>query len=232
MTFLSLPRLATSSTSPSIIVFTALSILSMSALFSSSAALANSCSRSDIDYYLQHGFTNVQVVQLCASPAATQTTGQQVQASQSPDTPVLSQAQTQQNNKLREDQSYLSAALDGDGVTMTPQGLSLFPRECIEYGPPYNIDLVEDICVHTKLNIKFSGMSIGKASKGLFLVRDASIKIRGSIQREFVGINRLRRQDREAVLETLAANPKHVDLKIRRGIDPSAVASRLAKYAK
>ena len=63
MTFLSSPRLGspTSKVTTSII---ALSILSASALFSSSAALANSCSKSDIDYYLQRGFTNDQVVQL------------------------------------------------------------------------------------------------------------------------------------------------------------------------
>lgn len=229
MTFLSSPKLglSTSKTTTSII---ALSILSISALFSSSNALANSCSKSDIDYYLQRGFTNAQVVQLCAGPTAAQNTGQQAQTYQAP-TQAQSQ-QAQQNNQLREDQSYLSAALDGDGVTMTPQNLTLLPRECIEYGPPNNIDLVETICVNTKLNISFAGMNIGKASKGLLLVRDATVKIRGNIQREFIGINDLRRQDREAVLEKLSKNPREVKLKIRRGIDPSAVAIRLSKYAK
>ena len=229
MTFLSSPKLPipTSKAMTSII---ALSILSLSALFSSSNALANSCSKSDIDYYLQRGFTNAQVVQLCAGPAAVQNTGQQVQNYQAP-TQAQSQ-QAQQNNQLREDQSYLSAALDGDGVTMTSQNLTLLPRECIEYGPPNNIDLVETICVNTKLNISFAGMNIGKASKGLLLVRDATVKIRGNIQREFIGINDLRRQDREAVLEKLSKNPREVKLKIRRGIDPSAVANRFSKYAK
>ncbi|MEH6457561.1 MAG: hypothetical protein V7749_14625 [Cocleimonas sp.] len=230
MTFLSSPRLGspTSKVTTSII---ALSILSASALFSSSAALANSCSKSDIDYYLQRGFTNDQVVQLCAGPAVTQNSGQTYQA------PTQAQIQqTQQNNQLREDQSYLSAAIDGDGVTMTPQGLTLLPRECIQYGSTSgsqaSADLVETICVNTKLNINFSGMQIGKASKGLFLVSDAKVIVKGNIQRELIGINELRRQDREAILETLSKNPKEIKLKIRRGIDPSTVAGRLRRYAK
>jgi len=211
----------------------ALSILSMSALFTSSNALANSCSKSDIDYYLQRGFTNEQVVQLCAGPAAVQNTGQQAQTYQAPT--QAQSLQAQQNNQLREDQSYLSAALDADGVTMTTQSLTLLPRECIEYGTSTSkasADLIETICVNTKLNINFAGMNIGKASKGLFLVRDAKVIVKGNIQREFVGINELRRQDREAIMETLSTNPKEVNLKIRRGIDPSAVAARLKRYAK
>jgi len=230
MTFLSSQKLGTS-TSKATTSIIALSVFSMSALFTSSNALANSCSKSDIDYYLQRGFTNEQVVQLCAGPAATQNTGQTYQA------PTQAQnQQTQQNNQLGEDQSYLSAALDSDGVTMTPQTLTLLPRECIEYGSASGsqaaADLKETICVNTKLIINFAGLTIGKASKGLFLVKDAKVIVKGNIQRELIGINELRRQDREAIIEKLSTNPKAVDLKIRRGLDPSAVAERLNRYAK
>ena len=75
-------------------------------------------------------------------------------------------------------------------------------------------------------------MKIGKASKGLFLVRDASLNVKGNIKRELVGINELRRQDREAILEVLTTNPAEVFLKIRRGISPSTVGDRLKKYIK
>lgn len=207
----------------------ALSVLSLASVFFGSTASANTCSKSDVDYYLQRGFTNDQVVQLCVGAPA-QNPNQQTQNYQAP-----TQAQTQQaqqSNELREDQSYLSAALDADGVTMNSQSLTLLPRECIEYGPPNNIDLVETICVNTKLQVNFAGLNVGKASKGLFLVKDATVILKGNIQREFVGIDELRRQDREAILETLKTNPTEVKLKIRRGIDPGAVANRLKKYAK
>ena len=229
MTFLSSEKLGSTSIK-AITLTTAFSVLFISALFLSSNALANTCSKSDVDYYLQRGFTNDQVVQLCAGAVNNQNNSQRALISQTP-TPVQQQ-QTQQNNQLREDQSYLSAALDAEDVTMTSQNLTLLPRECIEYGPPNNIDLMETICVNTKLSIDFAGMKIGKASKGLFLVRDASLNVKGNIKRELVGINELRRQDREAILEVLTTNHAEVFLKIRRGISPSTVGDRLKKYIK
>lgn len=229
MTFLSTAQLSETITRIKAAVI-ALSILSLSAFFPSSIAFANSCSKSDIDYYLQRGFTNAQVVQLC-SGATAQNTGQTYQAP--------SQAQIQQNqqsNQLKEDQSYLSAALDAEGVEMTTQSLTMLPLECIEYGSKSNSkassDLEETICVGTQLTIDFAGLKVKKAKKGIFFVRDPTVDITGNIKREFVGINNLRRQDREAILETLSKTPKSVKLKIRRGIDPSNVAQRLKRYAK
>ena len=137
---------------------------------------------------------------------------------------------------MREDESYLSAALDASSVTLNDQSLIITPLECFKHGPSSNSkaapDLVENICVNTKININLAGMKIGKASRGLFLVQEPKINISGNIKREFVGLNALRRQDREAALETLRKNPNKVALKIRRGIEPSTVAQKLSKYAK
>lgn len=240
MTFLSVPQLQAKlalklkmSSKKIITSVWAISTLSMLSVFSSSTAFANSCSKSDIDYYLQRGFTNAQVVQLCAGPAAAQNTGQQTQTYQAP---AAQTQQSQQQNQIREDESYLSAALDASAVNITNQSLTIQPRECIEYGSSKGgqaaSDLAATICVNTKVKVNFSGMTIGKTSRGFFLVKDPTVSVRGNIQREFVGIKDLRRQDREAILETLSRNPKVVKIKIRRGIEPSAVAQRLSKYTK
>lgn len=216
-------------TSKSIISILALATVSVVSLFSSSSALANSCSKSDIDYYLQRGFTNAQVVQLCAGPAQTST--QQTQTYQAP----AQTQQTLQQSQMREDESYLSAALDAASVNLNNQSLTILPRECIKHGPDGGqaaSDLVENICINTKLTINLAGMSIGKASRGFFLVKDPKINVKGNIQRELTGLGVLRRQDREAVLSKMSKNPKEVSIKIRRGIDPSIVAQRLRKYSK
>ena len=232
MTFLSSAKLA-SINIKAIYLLTALSLLSISILFFSSNALANTCSKSDVDYYLQRGFTNDQVVQLCVGAVTNQSNNQRALISKKP---IPAQPQlTQQGNQIREDQSYLSAALDASDVTMTNQGLTISPSECIDYGPSVgraSADLIETICVNTKLTINFTGMKIGKASRAILLVRDGTLNVKGNIQREFVGINELRRQDRAAILETLTTNPNEVSLKIRRGINPSSVGDRLKKYIK
>jgi len=209
----------------------ALSTLTMLSIFPTSTALANSCSKSDIDYYLQRGFSNDQVVQLCAG--GSQSSGQQAQTYQAP---AVQTQQQQQQSQVREDESYLSAALDADSVTMTDQKITLLPRECIEYGPTgsakASADLEETLCVDTKLDINFAGMKVGKISRGFLLVRDTKVNIKGTIKREFIGINQLRRQDRDAIRERLSTNPTQVNLSIRKGIDPRAVASRLKKHSR
>ena len=199
-----------------------LTIVVISSIFTTTTALANSSSKSDIDYYLQRGFTNDQVVKLCVGTSSNQNNA-------SNQNTVL---QSQAVNQLSEDQSYLSAALAANDVTLSNQNLTLLPRECIKYGPPNNADLIETICVDTKLSISLSGMTVGRASSGLLFVKDATVNVKGNIQREFVGINRLRRQDREAILETMKTNPSEVSLSVRRGIAPSSVRQRLAKYSK
>jgi len=209
-----------------LLVITTLLIMSV---FSSTTALANSCSKSDIDYYLQKGFTNDQVVLLCAGPS--QSSGQQTQDYQAP-------AQTQQSlqqSQMREDESYLSAALDASSVNLNNQSLTIFPRECIKHGPDIGQaapDLVEKICINTKLTINLAGMVVGKASRGFFLVKDPKVNVKGNIQRELTGLSELRRQDREALLSKMSKNPKAVNIKIRRGIDPIIVAQRLSKYSR
>ena len=209
----------------------ALSAVSILSIFPNSIALANSCSKSDIDYYLKRGFTNAQVVQLCAGPA--QTSGQQTQTYQAP---AVQTQQYQQQNQAREDESYFNAALNAENVVINNEIISVLSEECIKHGPDSGsqaaADLIEKICVGTKININFSGMVVGKASKGFFLVKDPSVNIKGNIQRDLIGLNQLRRQDREIITEKLSKSPTSVSLKIRRGIDPSNVALRLRKYAK
>ena len=212
-----------------IISLLALTSISILGVLANSAAHASSCSKADIDYYLQRGFTNDQVVQLCSGSA--QSNSQQTHTYQAP----VQNQQSQQQNQIREDESYLSAALDANGVNLNNQNLTILPRECfVSSGSTSRAssDIAETLCVNTKLKINFAGMKIGKASKGLFLVSDAKIKIAGNIQRELIGLNQLRRQDRETVLENLSKTPKEVNVKIRRGIDPTAVAQRLKKYSK
>lgn len=199
-----------------------LGALAVTTFFYSPSAAANSCSRADIEYYLQRGFSNDQVVQLCAGPTTAVQNNQQYQA---PVAPL-------QINPLREDESYLSAALDAETVKLSNDKLVVNARECIEYGPPNNSDLWETICTFTKLTLPFNGLQIGKSQKGIFLVRDATVDVTGNIQREFTALNELRRQDREAILETLKTNPRNVALKVRRGIEPKTVADRLRKYIK
>jgi len=194
----------------------AIVLFSTSAIFSSSSVFANSCSKSDIDYYLERGFSNEQVVQLCTA-AAPQNTTQQIQ-----------NQQIQQANQLQEDQNYLSEALEAKSVNLTNQSLTIFPIECVVPEGGTNAT----VCIDTKIMIDLSGMIIGKASKR-FLLRGPKVNIKGNIKRELVGLNRLTyKGDRVVAQKKLTPSASQIDINIREGFAPILVAKRLAKYSK
>jgi len=199
------------------------SILAVSSLFIATDLMANTCSKGDIDYYLQRGFSHDQVLQLCG----TATAPKQVQYSGGTYAPP-----NPQMTALREDQIYLETALDAKNVKITPQNLTYSGKECAEFGPPNNTDLIEEACVTSKVTIDFAGLQVIKTSSGLFLVKDAEFIVRGNIKREYLDFNRVRRQEKSEVLRLLPNNPKEVNIPVRRGIHPKEVVAKLRKYIK
>ena len=108
---------------------TTASLLAVFSLFFSSELLASGCSKADIEYYLQKGFSHEQVTKLCSIPTAP--------------APYQGQAPAPQNSPQSVDQAYLAAALDAKNITLNQDQLSYSAKECAEYGPPNNTDLIE-----------------------------------------------------------------------------------------
>ncbi|WP_299877382.1 hypothetical protein [uncultured Cocleimonas sp.] len=193
------------------------SLLAVFSLFFSSELLASGCSKADIEYYLQKGFTHEQVTKLCSIPTAAPAA-------------VPYQGQPQQAAPQSADQAYLAAALDAKNVTLNQNQLSYSSKECAEYGPPNNTDLIEEACVNTTVTVNFAGLKIKKLSNGLFLIKDAQFLVEGDLRRDYLNLNKVRRQEKSEVLRLLPTNPKRVNIPIRRGIDPEEVAQRIRKY--
>ena len=195
---------------------TTASLLAVSSLFFSSELLASSCSKADIEYYLQKGFSHDQVTKLCSIPVAA--------------APSQGQVPAQQNSPQGADQSFLAAALDAKNVTLNQNQLSYSSKECADYGPPNNTDLIEEACVNSTVTINFSGLKIKKIANGFFLIKDAQFIVEGNLKRDYLNFGSVRRQEQTEVLRLLPKKPNRVNIPIRRGIDPEDVAQRLRKY--
>ena len=193
---------------------TTASLLAVFSLFFSSELLASGCSKADIEYYLQKGFTHEQVTKLCSIPTVA----------------APYQGQPQQGSPQSADQAYLAAALDAKNITLNQNQLSYSSKECAEYGPPNNTDLNEETCVNSTVTINFAGLQIKKMSSGLFLIKDAEFIVEGNLKREYLNLASVRRQEKSEVLRLLPTIPKQVNIPLRRGIDPEEVAQRLRKY--
>ncbi|GAA0427280.1 hypothetical protein GCM10009133_39850 [Cocleimonas flava] len=196
---------------------TTAALLAVFSLFFSTELLASGCSKADIEFYLQKGFTHEQVTKLCSIPTAAPAAAPY-------------QGQPQQGSPESVDQAYLAAALDANNVTINQNRLSYTSKECVEYGPPNNTDLIEEACANTTVTVNFAGLKIRKISNGFFLIKDAQFLVEGDLKREFLNLNKVRRQDKSEVVRLLPTNPKRVNIPIRRGIDPEEVAQRIRKY--
>ncbi len=210
------------------------SFIAFSSLLVSSNVMANTCSKADIDYYLQSGFNHDQVIKLCsAAKAAPAPISPPAPPSykNAPNSAPAASAVNNQSGNLGQDQVFLSTALAAKNVKLTPQALSYDLKECVEYGYPNNPDLSDEACVNSRITISMQGLKVLKVSKGLFLVKDASLSVQGTIQREYINYNSVRRQEKEAIITLLPTNPSNIKIPVKRGIDPRQVADKIRSYS-
>ncbi|MEE9325927.1 MAG: hypothetical protein V3U71_01435 [Cocleimonas sp.] len=208
-----------------------LTTLAFSSLYPAEILLANSCSKADITFYLQKGFSHDQVMKLCGTTttAAQASSVQTQRVPQAPNTNYTSITQ-RQSNSTRETQVYLEAAFKANDVMLTPPLLTYTSKECVEHGPQNNTDLNTEACIDSKITINLNGLKIIKASKGIFLIKNTELIVEGNVKREYINIDSIRRQDRNIIETMLPTNPKQINLPIKSGINPDQVAKKLKPY--
>ncbi len=213
------------------------SILSRAALFAlfaaSGHAMANTCSKEDIQFYLQSGFSHEQVVRLCtnAPPVMQQAPAPAAPSSVAPvpATPaaVTAVPQTATDRVSRDDLVYFKTAIESDQVDLTRDTLSYKLGGCIKYGEVDDFGFKEKACVDTLTTIQLKGLQVLSAKKGIWLVQEQELIVAGDIRREVLNIDRLTPRKRKELMAHYSLQPAQLDIPVRSGIDPRDVAARL-----
>lgn len=199
-------------------------------LLATTNSMANNCTKVDIDYYLQRGFTHNQVVRLCSDTSTSTKTHSPVDNKINTSSYANTTIPTPSNDSLIEDRVYFETVLNAKTTTLTPNSLSYVSRECLKYGDEKLAGLKEKACANTKVTINLNGLQIIKAVKGVFLIRDQEMIIQGDIQREYLNIDSLPAGKQAVVRTQLPARPDRLNLPVRRGVDPKKVSEKLKKY--
>lgn len=233
----------------------------LSSLLAGSTAWANACSKADIDFYLQRGFSHEQVVRLCGNAPVMMQPSAPTQISPTPKTPqqaTPAPASTQAkpgpavttntppvettmpaiatpkpagNSVSQGDLVYFKTAIKSDQVDLTPDALSYLLAGCIKYGEPDFNGFKEEACVNTRTTIKRKGLQVIKAQKGILLIRDHKLIVAGDIRREVLNADKLSAKKRKAFLAEYELNPDQLNIPVRSGINPRDVAARLQLIA-
>lgn len=217
-------------------------ILILGAGFSSlvtSSLMANNCAKTDIDYYLQRGFTHDQIVSLCSTVSAPMSkpsvnintiptqNSRQYQSQNTRSLPVQPQTSRSSSNA---DQVYFETVLKATSAKLTPASLSYISKECVEYGEADLAGLKDKICANTKVTLPFNGLHVLKATKGVFLIKKQELLVKGNIQREYLSLNSYSAKKQREIRAQLPESPRQLNLPVRKGIDPKQVAAKLNLY--
>jgi hypothetical protein len=207
-----------------------LSITIISSSFVTIDLLAGDCSKSDIDYYLEKGFSHSEVVKLCETPSNRIAAPAPTAAMAPVSNQVNSSFANSQYSKVRDDQIYLEAILNASNIRLAPPTLSYRAEECVEYGEQTLAGQYDKACVQSNITVNLNGLKVIKATKRVFLIRDTKLIVEGDIQREYLNIDSLNSQKQNVIRLKLPNNPRQLNLPVQNGIDPKQVVKRLEKH--
>ncbi len=180
------------------------------------------CSREDIDYYLQRGFTHDQVVRLCGAPASSpaQQPSSTAPSAAAPDSGELATL------------SWLRAALDAEDVQLAPETLTLIQDRCFPYGEENAIGFREEICGKMTTSLQRKGLEIVRVKDPIPLLRDAQLLIRTRVTRKMEYRKKIKATSKRQFMADYPPQADTLDVPLKSGQKPSVVARKLKLLAR
>ncbi|HGG60375.1 MAG TPA: hypothetical protein ENK26_10770 [Gammaproteobacteria bacterium] len=179
------------------------------------------CSREDIDYYLQRGFTHDQVVRLCGAPARP--------AAEAAPTPAPRQSPPDAELATL---SWLRAALDAEDVQLDPDTLTIIQDRCFPYGEENAIGFHEEICGRMTTTLRRKGLEIVRVKDPIPLLRDAELRVKTSVTRTFEYRKKIKDKAKQQFLADYPRHSETLDIPIKSGQKPSEAARKLKMIAR
>ena len=142
------------------------------------------CSRSDIDYYLDKGFTQAQVTALCSGDETSSRRGDNYEAY---DDPVERYAREVEERRRSEESIYfIKSALVATNIEVTPEKLEYTRRFCIVGGNAYDAEARTRICPDVRYRVYFKDLKIGERKRKYLVVGRREIEVTGRIKRKML----------------------------------------------
>jgi hypothetical protein len=172
------------------------------------------CTRSDVDYYLEKGFTREQVVAICTGKSLPKG---EVESStnRAPLAPTLSEPPVQKTAEDLED--FLRSAIDCYDVQLTDKALHYTRKTCIEYGPYNQFGIKTEACPDVRYSIAREGMEVRKIKQAMLIFGNYEVIVTGHIDRRILDLNRYKPALRPAIQANLEGGDETM-IPIRDGI--------------
>lgn len=201
--------------------------LILAGLFSSEASASN-CSRSDVDYYLEKGFTPAQIVDLCgAKPGASVDQAPETGTSISPNAPPSSKMPNEQMHE----RVLVESAIDAESVQVTPEAIEFIQDRCLPYGKENDLELQPRACLVMQTRIARNSLQVVDAAEPSLLSLQGSLTLKGQIEREILDRKKVRQQDLTRFFQTYPARADYIEVPLKRGFSRKQLAKAFAALA-
>lgn len=143
------------------------------------------CSRSDVDYYLDKGFTREQVTALCGEGESSPRRGED--RYDAFDDPVERRSrEAEERRRADEEIFFIKSALAAKDIELTPRKLEYTRRFCISAGKTPEVEGRTRVCPDVRYRVYFQGLEVGDYERKYYFLGRREIEVTGKVQRKML----------------------------------------------
>ncbi len=143
------------------------------------------CSRSDVDYYLDKGFTREQITALCNDGEPSPPRGGNRHDAY--DDPVEREVrETEKRRRKDEKIFFIKSALAAWDIELTPRKLEYTRKFCIAAGKTPEVEGRVRICPNVRYRIYFKNLEVGGYERKYYFLGRREVEVTGKVQRKMM----------------------------------------------
>ena len=192
------------------------------------------CSRSDVDYYLDKGFTREQISALCGEGESPSRRDRDRYGAY--DDPVERQAREVEKRRRKDEEIFfIKSAIAAQDIELTPRKLEYTRKFCLAVGDTPEVEGRTRVCPDVRYRIYFKNLEVGGYERKYYFLGRREIEITGRVQRKLMHDFREYPSD---IRQKLLAAYKHATRKgatfipVRKDVPIYRVTEILREYAR
>ena len=210
----------------------AAAVLPFAAWFLCAQAQA-ACSRSDVDYYLDKGFTHEQVAALCGGPSGSDRPGGGRYEAYDP--PERQEREAERRRRDEEETAFIKQSLAAWDVELTPERITYTRKFCISAGKTPEVEGRTRLCPDVRYRVYFRGLEVGGYERKYFFLGRREVEVTGTVKRKMLHDlgeypSDIRRQLRATYRHAIRSGATFIP--VRRDAPIHRVVDILRKYAR
>ncbi len=157
---------------------------SLMCLFACSHTAAE-CSRGDVNYYLEKGFSHEQVTAICGGNSSSDNRQRgRYQAHEDPDLEL--ERTLRAEKKIADDILLARTAIAGWDIELTPKKLEYTRKFCVTAGKTSEVEGRTRACPDVRYRIHFPNLKVKDFERKYFFIGQREIEVVGKVQRKLL----------------------------------------------